>query len=654
MSQYYNFKKPDDPKNIHYYMSEDLLQPFANRCDTQRGNMWASHVVQMVHLVNPEIPKVFTNFENQVGEYSVGYKNADKELTIVEKIIKNKFNYDLIVKDSDDIYDIIKIRKAKNITESYGYEIHDLVSDKDKGDIIHEGDRIYSNSMYDEDQNFKYGTNLNAVYLPYKNMTYEDAVVISESAAKKLKSYKVEETYISLNRNDIFINLYGGETYYKSFPHIGDFVKNQILCSRRRIEYKKALYDLRNEELNRIDHVNDDVIFSPNGMVVDIDLFSNTPVENIKGNLFNQEIKELVENERNYHQRLYEVLKRIVIKRENNYTDELGYAYEFARQYVNDDIKWKYDGRVYEHILVKFTVLKEEPLHIGSKLTGRYGNKGTISVIVPDEDMPITETGKRADICLNSLGVINRLNLGQLYEQYINHMSSRLLEYIKDMDTLDQIDEVIEYITRLNKEQGEFLSLETMMMSRSQKEDFMNEIFENGIYVHEYPAGKQGEDSIGNTTFDEFIELYKDKPYICEKYKFENIENPMIMGELYFVLLKHSGENKFSARSTSLTNIRNIPSKSTAKKNNKASYSKTPIRLGEMEVTNLFITKRSDIVERMLKTYSTSEVDRMQLVNDILASDNPLKINARVSGESSINRKVLNSHLNVLGLKIID
>jgi DNA-directed RNA polymerase beta subunit len=470
-------------------------------------------------------------------------------------------------------------------------------------------------------------------------------VVISESAAEKLKSYKVEETYISLNKNDIFINLYGEESIYKSFPYIGEMVKNRILCSRRRIEYKKALYDLRNEELNKIDHVNDDVMFTSNGMIVDVNIYSNTRPEDMKGNLFNDELKVLMEEEKNYYQRLYEVLSKIVLPRENNYTDELGYVYEYARQYMTDDIKWKYDGKVYEHILIKFTILKEQDVSVGHKITGRYGNKGIISAIVPDEEMPTTESGKVADICLNPLGVIGRLNLSQLYEQYINHMSDRLLDHIQDMSVADQIDEVIDYVSRLNKTQGEFIMTRTITMNRAEQEEFMDELYRDGIYIHQPPF-------FGNSSFEDFVELYKDKPYICEKYKFKGMEKPLILGDLYFVLLKHTGENKFSARSTSMTNIRNIPSKSTAKKNNKALFSETPIRIGEMEVTNLMITKRSDIVEKLLKTYSTSEEDRVKLVEDILVSDNPLKINSELNGDSSINRKVLNSHLNVLGLKL--
>jgi len=53
---------------------------------------------------------------------------------------------------------------------------------------------------------------------------------------------------------------------------------------------------------------------------------------------------------------------------------------------------------------------------VGDKLAGRHGNKGVISIIVPEEDMPFLEDGTPVDIVLNPLGVVSRMNLGQIFE----------------------------------------------------------------------------------------------------------------------------------------------------------------------------------------------------------------------------------------------
>ena len=160
--------------NKHYFLSEELLIPHANNTDTQRANMFSNHIAQFVHLKEPEFPKVFTNFEDQVGEYSVAYKKAEKDFKIIAKIVKNEYNYDLVVQYSDGVYDIIHYNHARNITEDYGYAVNDCIAEKEVGDSVYKDEFIYKSDNYDDEGNFMYGKNLKAVYLAYKNLTYED------------------------------------------------------------------------------------------------------------------------------------------------------------------------------------------------------------------------------------------------------------------------------------------------------------------------------------------------------------------------------------------------------------------------------------------------------------------------------------------------
>jgi len=73
-----------------------------------------------------------------------------------------------------------------------------------------------------------------------------------------------------------------------------------------------------------------------------------------------------------------------------------------------------------------------------------------------------------------------------------------------------------------------------------------------------------------------------------------------------------------------------------------------------MEITNLMILKRGDLVERLLKSYSTSEEDRSNIVADLLESDTPLRLETKLGRQESINRQILEKFLNVLELDLID
>jgi DNA-directed RNA polymerase beta subunit len=576
--------------------------------------MFANHINQFIHLVKPEFPRVFTNFENQVGKYSVAYKEAKEDFDIIAKVSKNKYNYDLIVQyRSSKVYDILHYRRAVNITEDYGYALEDCVSDKTIGDTIHKGDYVYRSTNYDDQKNFSYGVNLKSVFLPYKNLTYEDGVVISESAAKKLDAYKVEQTIFSINSNDILINLYGGEYYYKSFPRVGDVIDNRILAAIRRIQHDRILFDFQSERLREIDNLDDTVIYTGGGEVVDIDIFSNIPLGRLKEkeNEFTREIIEVYEGQYNYYKTLAEELEKIIpvkimtedeekeeikkygmlikhpVLREDNpnkYTDELAYWWKKTHEEINEKIYWRHEGKTFDSFKIQFTILKENPVTPGAKLTGRYGNKGTISMILPDDEMPETEDGVKVEAILNPLGVLNRLNLAQIIEQHITFMCENLVKSLKEkQDGLFEMeDEFFGFLKLVNKEQYDFLDMEYIMMNRSEKEDFFKDIIENGIYIHQSPY-------MENADMDDFVEIYKKFPHLVEKYKFKNIEKLMVMGDMYFIRLKHETANKTSIRATGLNNIKNLPSKSTLKKQKKILVSQTPLRLGEMEVTNLMI-----------------------------------------------------------------
>lgn len=400
--------------------------------------MWANHINQFVHLKEPEYPRVFTNFENQVGEYSVAYKRAKETFEVIAKVVKNEYNYDLIVKYKSGLYDIIHFNHAKNITEDYGYRVNDCIPDIEPGQFVQKGDFIYKSDNYDEDGNFAIGTNLKAVYLPYKNLTYEDGVVISESAARKLTSFKVEQTTFSVNGNDILLNLYGDDKSYKSFPKVGDYVDSKILVASRRRDKRTALYELQSSRMKDIDAVNDEIIYTGGGTIVDIDIYSNKSLKDLreKEDVFTQEVLMVAENNMRYWKEIAEELEKIVPckvltekefkeersefghvakhpidrdKNPNKVTDELLYYWKLSHEYIDDRIQWRSDGKSFDNFKMKFTILKENPVTPGVKLTGRYGNKGIVASILPDDEMPRTLDGKCAEIILNPLGVINRL-----------------------------------------------------------------------------------------------------------------------------------------------------------------------------------------------------------------------------------------------------
>lgn len=656
-------------KNPHSYLSEELLVPRVNNSDTQRINMVSNHINQLVHLKSPEFPRVFTNFENQVGEYSIAYKRAQDDFEIIDIVRKNSLNYHMIVKyKSTGIYDIIHFREAVNITEDYGYKLNKCIDDKKVGDVVKKDEFLYKSNEYDDDGNFSYGVNLKALFISWKTSTYEDGIVISKSAAEKLKSYKVEKTTFSLNTNEFLLNLYGDDKIYKSFPRVGDNIDSKALVAYRRHNRFSVYYDFLIERMREIDHLNDTVIYTDGGKVVDITIYSNKSIEDLKKkeDVFTKEVLEVLEEQQNYYIELSKVLEKIIPiegydnkvavpikadKNPNKYTDELAYYWKLSHERCNDNIPYVSDNKIYDNFKMEFTILKESEASVGVKLTGRYGNKGIISKIEDDENMPITEDGERAELILNPLGVINRLNLSQLQEQFINGMSIKVRDEIETKSTLKEKEDVLfEYLSMINKNQHDFVKNEYNNMNETQRLNFFKDISKNGIYIHQPPF-------YGNTTMEEFEAIYKKHPEWAAKSKFVGINNPLTLGELYMIRLKHDATNKTSIRSSRNLNTKNLPAKSTLKKEKKVLISNNPLRLGNMETSHLLLTKDPKTVSKLLKSYSTNERSREDLIKNLIdprEDDDIMNLDFNMKDETSINREILEKYFNLLGISLID
>ena len=149
----------------------------------------------------------------------------------------------------------------------------------------------------------------------------------------------------------------------------------------------------------------------------------------MKENEYHSQLNYYYENELRYYQEIYDYLKDIVV---NNlpHSIELNRLYKKAKEILNKDVKWceVQTKKPFSNVILEFVVARETPLKKGSKVTGLYGNKGVISAIEKDEDMPVLENGKRVEICFNRLGVINRINTFQLFEQSINFIMNRTID----------------------------------------------------------------------------------------------------------------------------------------------------------------------------------------------------------------------------------
>lgn len=405
----------DQYRGSDAFLGKDVLT-LANQINANRNIMFNSHLEQYVVLENPDFPRVFTNYENEVGSYSSSYYRNEEEKTIIKKISKfgSGLFYVMITKDENGVHDVIYRKPGETLTEGYAYlYANDKIDSKEEGDSIETGELLYRSTSFDEHGNFRYGKNANACYMIEDN-TIEDAIWCSESFAESMTSYYLTEVEVSVNNNDLLLNIYGDNDNYKCFPDVGEYTNRQTLVARRRINYETALFDLQNENLKKINY-NNDTVFYGEGQIIDIEIRSNKSDLDLIKSTYNKQVVKYLHAERDYYEEIVWTLKPIIEK--GKFTHELSYLYRQAIDYLTifydaqkektpgETIhRWENEKNEFDNYVIIFKILTKNKLKIGSKLSGRFGNKGVISKISPDDEMPIAENGKRADIVMNALG----------------------------------------------------------------------------------------------------------------------------------------------------------------------------------------------------------------------------------------------------------
>jgi DNA-directed RNA polymerase subunit beta len=258
--------------------------------------------------------------------------------------------------------------------------------------------------------------------------------------------------------------------------------------------------------------------------------------------------------------------------------------------------------------LVKVYIATKRKLKVGDKMAGRHGNKGIVSNIVPEVDMPYLKDGRSVEVCLNPLGVPSRMNIGQILEVHLGLAGKRLG---------DQIEEVFK------KKQGDWLKTlrekmkEISRVAKLTKPEFIDSLSDEELlnYARDWSKGvKFATPIFEGVNIEEFKELFElakidmdGKTELYDGKTGEKMEERVNVGYMYMLKLHHLVDEKVHARSTgpySLVTQQPV--------GGKALFGGQ--RFGEMEVWALeaygasntlkeMLTIKSDDVEGRVKAY---------------------------------------------------
>lgn len=658
-----DFERYLDKKEKEITCMDHVLGPelitFPQYISSSRSIMFTSHLKQFVTLNNPEFPRLFTNYENTFGRLSSALHKTDRDLTVYKVVPKYswapKHIYTMFFHDEvNKKYFCITKKVAEELTEKFGYAFNTERMDRfTVNNKIKKGTTLYKSTSYDEYDNYCYGCNALTTYL-IDNRTIEDAVICSKSFAEKMVSKEVETVKITLNDNDLLLNLYGNEAQHKGFPDIGEKVKGKLICSKRRLINSQLLYDMKASNLSESNNLNDREYYSK-GTVIDVDIYCNQPLEEIPNVPANHQLLRYLNNQKRYWTEIYKTCKAIADSGEE-YDDDIGFLLGRARDYLDPNYRWKDNDSIFNNMIMEITVMRDVPLNIGYKISGRYGNKGVISTIVPDEEMPMLENGKHVEVIFNALGVINRLNSAQLFEVSINFISNRIVERLKELKTREEKEKLFwQYLSYFNeREEKDQLFNFYKRLNLKARDAFWEEIYEKGIFINIPPISQR------KPLFDIIKKIHEKFPWIKPYDVYINkwgrqikMMNQLYAGEEYIFKLKQTAKKNFSVRSTGYLSQRGLPDKSSKAKHNQQLYSTTPITIGRDENNNLGIGIHSYTLAKFHLIYRSSPIARRDFVTK-LYTHNPLKpLKFKIKKKyKNRNVEIFNAYLKCIGDKM--
>jgi DNA-directed RNA polymerase beta subunit len=576
------------PKKLDYVLSKGLKEPFNNHNAASRKKMYNVHNDHRTDLINSEIAFCDTGYANEYGRYNSAVLLADMEYEIVAKISKfehlPEHDYILILRNpTNNSYTIYHRVDYNYLTETNGYKYNNKYMDSKKvGDVIKQGDVIRKSSSYDDYGNKMDGINLNGVFMNIAK-TCEDGIILSEAVRPKFDTPVFKPKRISINTNNVPLNLYGKDGSYKVCPFVGEEVKDGILMGTRLKKNEEQFYSASQDRLRKI-MTSDVKVTIGSGVLIDCDIYCNDPELLFTDSKYSQ-LAMIYMNQQRFSREIVNVLEPIVNDKSIKKSYDLEELYLFHKRILDGQHFLNEKDNEFSFLVIDFMVYEVSRIQIGDKITNRYGGKGVIAGFLPEELMPLFDNGKHADAIWNSAGIVGRLNPGQHIEMESNFISSRIIERMRsplctDEEAFQMYFDFLSFVSpnmyRYTKnivdnmsEQDKKLFLDSIKsydcihfqiepITESYGIDLLDQMYKHFDWIEPYTVMIQQKDSMGN-------------------YRAIPTRRKLIAGHIYYYRLKQVAEEKFSTTSLSATNVRGQNTRSRASKLYESPYSRTPV-----------------------------------------------------------------------------
>ena len=371
--------------------------PFLEHNNANRALMGSNMQKQAVPCVLPEAPLVATGIEELASRDSGRLLIAQEEGVVSYLDAKKIIIKGLAHKPRPSSYDQGATAEGKSPASAGGEKTYPLVNFLRNNNfavfhqrpLVNVGDRVKKGAVLADTSStmngqISVGQNIFVAFLSWSGSTYEDAIIVSERLVKKSKFTSVYLEEFTCVVRDTKL---GPEITTRDIPNVGEL----------------KLKDLDEDGIVRIGaevRENDILVgkITPKGET------ELTPEERLLRSMFAEKARDV---------------KDTSLRMEHGKRGRIIGIKIFSR-----DLGHSLEAGIIKKIVIEVAQIRN--ISVGDKLSGRHGNKGVISTILPEEDMPYTADGTPIDIILSPLGVPSRMNLGQIFEMHLGMAANSL------------------------------------------------------------------------------------------------------------------------------------------------------------------------------------------------------------------------------------
>ena len=506
--------------------------PFLENDDANRALMGSNMQRQAVPLLKPEAPIVGTGIEYKAACDS-GVVMLSRQKGVVTRVTADE----IVIRDEKGESHAYHLSKFARSNQGTCINMHPVVSQGEEVDVR----QVLADGPSTDEGEIALGRNVLIGFMTWEGYNYEDAVLISERLVKDdmYTSIHIEE-YESEARDTKL----GSEEITRDIPGVGE----------------DALKDLDERGIIRIGaevRANDILV----GKVTPKGETELTAEERLLRAIFGDKAREVRDTSLRVPHGEFGIIVDVKIFTRENHDELAPGANKMVRVYI----------------------AQKRKISVGDKMAGRHGNKGVVSRILPEEDMPFLADGTPLDIVLNPLGVPSRMNIGQVLEVHLG-LAARALGWHVATPVFDGANDE---------------GINDMLTRASQVEDgpLFDEKGRPTIQFGKIGINPQGKlDVYDGRTGDKF-------------------DNPVTVGYMYYLKLHHLVDDKIHARSTgpySLVTQQPL--------GGKAQFGGQ--RFGEMEVWALEAYGASHVLQEILTVKSDDVVGRVKTYEAIVKGEN--------------------------------